>query len=191
MVKELREMTGAGVLECKKVLVETDGDMEQASEMLRERGIAKAEKKMDREALDGLIGHYIHAGSRVAALVEVNCETDFVARTSDFQDFVHDMAMHVVGVSPQYVSIEDVPGDVVEERKAEYRAEMQGQGKPEHILDRIVEGKMRKFYEDACLMEQPFIKDEDKKVGTLVTELIAKLGENIVIRRFARLEVGE
>ena len=189
MVKELRRMTGAGVLECKKTLVETDGDMEKAARKLRERGIAKAAKKVGRETGEGLIGHYIHAGSRVAALVEVNCETDFVARTDEFQSFAHDIAMQVVASKPQYVKIEDVPAEVIEQEKQVYRKQMSG--KPEHILERIIEGKLRKFYQDVCLLEQPFIKDEDKTVGELLTEMIARLGENIVIKRFVRFEVGE
>jgi elongation factor Ts len=191
MVKELREITSAGVLECKNVLVETQGDMEEAAQILRERGLAKAAKKVGREANEGLIGHYVHAGSRVAALVEVNCETDFVARTPDFQAFAHDMAMQVVASNPQYVSAEDVPQEVVDSEKASYRQQFLDEGKPERIVDRIVEGKMAKFYEQVCLLEQPFIKDDDKRVAELVTEMIAKLGENIVIKRFARLQVGE
>jgi elongation factor Ts len=191
MVKDLRQMTGAGVLECKNVMEETQGDMEKAAQILRERGLAKAAKKVGREANEGLIGHYVHAGSRVAALIEVNCETDFVARTPDFQEFVHDMAMQVVASSPQYVSLQDVPQAVVDSEKAIYRQQFLDEGKPERILDRIVEGKLSKFYEQVCLLEQPFIKDDDRKVGTLLTEMIAKLGENIVIRRFARFQVGE
>jgi len=191
MVKELREATGAGVLECKKVLEETEGDAEKAAQVLYARGMAKAAKKTEREAREGLIGHYVHPGSRVAALVEVDCETDFVARTSEFEGFVHDIAMQVVASRPEYVGVENVPASVVEQEKAKYREEMDGQGKPEQVLERIVEGKLRRFYEQVCLLEQPFIKDEDKKVSTLVTEMIAKLGENIVIRRFARLQVGE
>ena len=191
MVKELRQKTGAGVLDCKKMLEQTDGDMDLAAEKLVEKGVAKAAKKVDREANDGLIGHYIHAGDRVAGLVEVNCETDFVARTAEFKEFVHDVAMQVVASRPKYVSTNDIPADALEQQKAAYRQEMLDQGKPERILDRIVEGKLRKFYEDTCLLEQPFIKDEDKMVGALLMELIARLGENIVIRRFARFEVGE
>jgi elongation factor Ts len=191
MVKELRQITGAGVLDCKKMLVETQGDLEVAAEKLREKGMAKAAEKTEREATEGLIGSYIHAGSRVAALIEVNCETDFVARTAEFQELVHDLAMQVVAFRPEYVSVEDVPSEVVECARAEYRKEAVDEGKPERVLDRIVEGKLRKFYEQACLLEQPFIKDEDKTVGELVTEMIARLGENIVIRRFTRLEVGE
>jgi elongation factor Ts len=191
MVKELRGSTGAGVLECKNVLEETQGDLEKATQILRERGLAKAAKKVGREANEGLIGNYVHAGSRVAALVEVNCETDFVARTPDFQEFAHDMAMQVVATNPQYLSKEDVPQEVIDSEKAIYRQQFLDEGKPERIVDRIVEGKMAKFYEEVCLLEQPFIKDDDVKISTLVTEMIAKLGENIVIKRFARLQVGE
>jgi elongation factor Ts len=151
-VKELRQMTGAGILECKNALVETEGNVEKAAEMLREKGLAKAAKKVGREANDGLIGHYIHAGSRVAALVEVNCETDFVARTPDFQQFVHDVAMQVVGAYPKYVNVDDVPAELVESERAIYRQQFLDEGKPERILDRIVEGKLTKFYEEVCLM---------------------------------------
>ena len=191
MVKELREKTGAGVLDCKNMLIETDGDLEEAVERLREKGLASAAKKMDREASEGLIGYYIHPGERLAAMVEVNCETDFVARTPEFESFAHDMAMQVAASAAQYVSIEDIPEEVLAEQKAEYRKQMIEEGKPERILDRIVEGKIRKFYEQVCLLEQPFIKDEDKKVGELLKEMIAALGENLVLRRFSRLEVGE
>jgi elongation factor Ts len=191
MVKELRQVTGAGILECKNALVDSEGDLEQAAQALREKGLAKAAKKVGREANDGLIGHYIHAGSRVASLVEVNCETDFVARTPDFQEFVHDIAMQVVGAHAKYVNVEDVPKEVVEAERATYRQQFLDEGKPEHILDRIVEGKLTKFYEDVCLMEQPFIKDGDVKIKDLVTQMIATLGENIVIRRFVRYQVGE
>ena len=191
LVKELRQVTGAGILECKNALVETEGDLEGAAQMLREKGLAKAAKKVGREANDGLIGHYIHAGSRVAAIVEVNCETDFVARTPDFQEFAHDLAMQVVGAQPKYVNVEDVPAEVVDAERATYRQQFIDEGKPERILDRIVEGKLTKFYEEVCLMEQPFIKDGDRKIKDLVTEMIAKLGENIVIRRFTRYQVGE
>ncbi len=191
MVKELRQMTGAGILDCKKMLVETDGDFARAADKLREKGLAKAAKKVGREANEGLIGHYIHAGSRVASLVEVNCETDFVAKTDDFQTFVHDVAMQVVASNPKYLSIQDVPAEVVASEKDVYRLQMQDSGKPEHILERIIEGKLTKFYRDVCLLEQPFIKDEDKSVATLLTEMIAQLGENIVIKRFVRYQVGE
>jgi len=191
MVRELREKTGAGVLDCKNMLVQTGGDVDQAVERLREKGLASAAKKMDREASEGLIGYYIHPGERLAALVEVNCETDFVARTPEFGSFAHDMAMQVAASAAQYVSIEDIPEEVLAEQKAEYRKQMIEEGKPERILDRIVEGKIRKFCEQVCLLEQPFIKDEDRKVGQLLKEMIAALGENIVLRRFSRFEVGE
>ena len=191
MVRELREKTGAGVLDCKNMLIQTGGDVDQAVERLREKGLASAAKKMDREASEGLIGYYIHPGERLAALVEVNCETDFVARTPEFGSFAHDMAMQVAASAAQYVSIEDIPEEVLAEQKAEYRKQMIEEGKPERILDRIVEGKIRKFCEQVCLLEQPFIKDEDRKVGQLLKEMIAALGENIVLRRFSRLEVGE
>ena len=191
MVKDLRQKTGAGFLECKKMLVETDGDMERATEMLYERGMAKAAKKVGRDANDGLIGYYIHPGSRVAGLVEVNCETDFVARTPQFQEFVHDVAMQVVASRPRFLSIEDIPVDVLEQEKADYRKEAVDSGKPERIIDRIIEGKLRKFYETTCLLEQPFIKDDDKTVAALLSEMIAALGENMVLRRFVRFEVGE
>jgi elongation factor Ts len=191
MVKELRQNTGAGILDCKNMLVKVGGDMEEAAKRLYEKGLAKAAKKVGREANEGLIGHYVHAGSRVAGLIEVNCETDFVAKTPEFQEFVHDMAMQVVASAPTYVAIEDVPEDVIEQEKAAYRKQMEDEGKPEHILDRIVEGKLKKFYEQACLLEQPFIKDDDKKINQLVTEMIASLGENIVLRRFVRFGVGE
>jgi elongation factor Ts len=190
MVKELRQMTGAGILDCKNFLTETNGDMDEAARRLREKGLAKAAKKAGREANEGLIGHYIHLGGRVAGLIEVNCETDFVAKTPEFQSFAHDMAMQVVAASPRYVSIQDVPQDVVEGEKAIYRQQMEGQGKPEHILDRIIEGKLKKYYQEVCLLEQPFIKDDSKKIGLLVTEMIAALGENIVLRRFSRFEIG-
>jgi len=191
MVKELREKTGAGVLDCKNMLVETEGDLEAAVERLREKGLASAAKKMDRQASEGLIGCYVHPGERLAAMVEVNCETDFVARTPEFVSFAHDIAMQVAASAPQYVGIEDIPEQVLAEQKAEYRKQMIEEGKPERILDQIVEGKVRKFYEQACLLEQPFIKDEDKRVGDLLKEMIAALGENIALGRFCRLEVGK
>lgn len=191
LIKELRELTGAGVLDCKKALVECNGDMEKAAALLREKGLAKAAKKADREAKEGLIGHYVHAGSRAAALVEVNCETDFVARTPAFQDLAHDVAMQVVAMSPRYLSIQSVPEEVVEAEKAKYREQMAGENKPPQVVERIVEGKLKKFYQDNCLLEQTFIKDESKTVGQLVQELIAQLGENIVIKRFVRYEIGE
>jgi elongation factor Ts len=190
MVKELREATGAGVLDCKQALQANDGDFERAVEYLREKGMAAAAKRASREAREGQIGSYVHAGSKVAALVEVNCETDFVAFTPEFQELAHDLAMQVVAAKPSYLDKEDVPAAVLEEEKASYRAEMQGSGKPEHIIGRIVEGKLAKFYEDSCLFQQPFIKDSAITVAELVQHKNALLGENIVVRRFVRFEVG-
>jgi elongation factor Ts len=190
MVKELRQATGAGILDCKQALEEYDGDFDEAVVYLRERGKAAAAKRSEREAKDGLIGSYVHAGSKVAALVELNCETDFVARTDEFQDLAHDLAMQVVAGKPSYMAPEDIPTDVLDSEKAVYRAQMQDSGKPEHILERIVEGKLKKLYEEVCLLEQPFIKDTALTVRELVQERNALLGENIVIRRFVRFEVG-
>ena len=189
MVKELREATGAGVLDCKQALEANDGDFEQAVVYLREKGKAAAAKRAEREAEEGLIGAYVHAGSKVAALVEVNCETDFVAHTDEFQQLAHDLAMQVVAARPSYLSREDVPAEVLEAERNIYRAQMEDSGKPEHILERIIEGKLAKFYQENCLLEQPFIKDEEKTIQELVTEAIARLGENIVIRRFARFQI--
>jgi len=190
MVKELREETGAGVLDCKKALELHAGDFEQAVTYLREQGMAEAAKRAEREAKEGLVGSYVHAGSRVAGLVEVNCETDFVARTDEFEELAHDLAMQVVAAQPAYVTREDVPAEVVEEQRDVYRQEAVDMGKSGSVIERIVDGKMAKFYEDACLLEQPFIKDPSITVGELVKQKNALLGENIVVRRFARLEVG-
>lgn len=190
MVKELRQATGAGVLDCKEALQTTEGDFAKAADYLREKGMAAAAKRADREAREGLIGHYVHAGSRVAALVEVNCETDFVAQTDEFQELAHDLAMQVVAAKPEYLVPEDVPAEMLDKEKAIYRAQMEDSGKPDHILERIVEGKLSKFYEETCLMKQPFIKDSAVKVGELVQQKNALLGENIVVRRFVRYEVG-
>lgn len=189
-IKELRQQTGAGVLDCKEALEISEGDVEKAVAYLREKGMAAAAQRAHREAEEGLIGSYIHAGSKVAALVEVNCETDFVAHTDEFQELTHDLAMQVVAANPQYLRPEDIPAEVLEEQKAEYRAQMADSGKTDEIIERIVEGKLNKFYEEACLMEQPFIKDTSITVGELVQQNNALLGENIVVRRFARLEVG-
>ena len=190
MVKELREETGAGVLDCKQALEANEGDFEKSVVFLREKGLAAAAKRASREAKDGLIGSYIHAGGKVAGLVEVNCETDFVAQTDEFQTLAHDLAMQVVAANPAYLNRTDVPVEVIEEEKAVYRAQMQDSGKPEHILERIAEGKLEKFYEETCLLDQPFIKDTSMTIAELVQTSNARLGENIVVRRFARLEVG-
>jgi elongation factor Ts len=190
MVKELRQATGAGVLECKQALQANDGDLEKAAVYLREKGMAAAAKRADREAKEGLIGSYIHAGSKVAGLVEVNCETDFAAGTDDFGQLAHNLAMQVVAAKPLYMTREDIPVETLEAEKSIYRAQMQDSGKPENIVDRIVEGKLKKYYEETCLMEQTFIKDNTLTVKELVQQYNALLGENIIVRRFVRFEVG-
>ncbi len=189
-VKELRDRTNAGIMDCKKVLVETDGNIEKAIELLRERGIAKAAKKAGRVAAEGLVEAYIHNG-KYGSLVEVNSETDFVANNEDFKNFVKDVAMHIAAVGPKYVKREDVPAEVVEAEKETLRAQALNEGKPEAIVEKMVEGRLDKFYEEICLLDQKFVKDPDITVGELLTNLIAKIGENIVIRRFARYERGE
>ena len=189
-VKELREMTGAGVMDCKKVLVETDGNMDKAVELLRERGIAKAAKKASRIAAEGLVEAYIHSG-RYGALVEVNSETDFVSKNEEFRTFVRDIAMHIVASNPKYVSRDEVPADVVEAEKEILKAQALNEGKPAAIVDKMVEGRINKFFEEVCLLDQPFVKDQDKTVQEVLNEKIAVIGENIVIRRFVRFERGE
>ena len=190
MVKELREASGAGVLDCKEALLKHDGDLEKSVAYLREKGMVAAAKRADREAREGLIGSYVHAGSKVAGLVELNCETDFVARTEQFQELAHDLAMQVVAAKPLYLTKESVPAEVLDEEKANYRTEVQGSGKPERIIEQIVEGKLAKFYEENCLFEQPFIKDPSITIGELVQQKNASFGENLVVRRFVRFEVG-
>jgi len=189
-VKTLREKTGAGMMECKKALTETNGDFEKAIDLLRQKGLASALKKAGRTASEGLIDAYIHMG-KIGTMIEVNCETDFVARTDDFRELVKDIAMHIAAANPQYLSRADVPQDTLEREKDIYRAQVPD--KPSHIVEKIIEGKLEKFYTDTCLLDQIFIKDPDqkKKIQDLVTEKIAKLGENIVIRRFARFQLGE
>ena len=190
MVKELREATGAGVLDCKEALVMHDGDLEKAVAYLREKGMAAAAKRADREAREGLIGSYVHAGSKVAALVELDCETDFVARTEQFQELAHDLAMQVVAAKPLHMTKESVPAETLDEERAKYQAEVKDSGKPAHVIQQIVEGKLAKFYEENCLFEQPFIKDPSITIGELVQQKNALLGENLVVRRFVRFEVG-
>lgn len=191
MVKELREATGAGVLDCKKALEASGGDLEKAKAYLREKGLAAAAKKAGRVAKEGLIEAYVHTGGRVGALIELDCETDFVARTEEFKALAHDLAMQVVAAKPLYLAPEDIPPDVLEEEKNVYRAQARDAGKPEHIIERIVEGKLQKHFQEVCLMRQPFIKDDDLTVQDILTRTIAKLGENIVMRRFARFELGD
>ena len=189
-VKELRDRTNAGIMDCKKVLVETDGDMDKAIELLRERGIAKAAKKAGRVAAEGLVEAYIHNG-KYGALVEVNSETDFVANNDEFKSFVKDVAMHIAAVGPKYVRREEVPAEVVAAERETLKAQALNEGKPEAVVEKMVEGRLNKFYEEICLLDQKFVKDPDITVGQLLTNLIAKIGENIVIRRFARFERGE
>ncbi len=189
MVKELRALTNAGVLDCRKALDKTEGDMAKAAELLREKGLVTAAKKAERETKEGLIGHYIHTGSKVAALVEVNCESDFVARTDHFQTLIRELAMQVVAARPTYVKIEDIPAETLEELKNQFRLTIEP-SKTAEQAERILTGKLGKYFEENVLLEQPYIKDESLKVKDLVTGVIAKLGENIQVRRFARLEVG-
>ncbi len=193
MVKELRERTGAGVMDCKAALDASRGDLQGAVEFLRKKGLADAAKKAHREARDGVVASYIHAGGKIGVLVEVNCETDFVARTPDFQQVVKDVAMQVAAVSPTYVSRAEVPGEVVEKEREIYRQQMADQKKPPAVIDKIVEGKLEKFYTESCLLDQPFIKDSSGKtrVKDLVDQATAKLGERVVVRRFVRFQVGE
>ncbi len=190
MVKTLREKTGAGMMECKKALTESEGDLEKAVNLLRERGLASAEKKAGRATSEGLIGSYIHMG-KIGSMVEVNCETDFVARTDDFKELVKDIAMQIAAANPLYLSREDVPEEVIESEKEIYMA--QNKDKPQHIVEKIVEGKLDRFYTETCLLDQIFIKDPEqkKRVKDLVSEHIARLGENIVIRRFVRFQLGD
>jgi elongation factor Ts len=191
MVRELRQATGAGVLDCRRALEECGGDMERAVALLRQRGLAAAQKKEGRATNEGVIGSYVHTGSRVAALVELNCETDFVARTNEFQQLAHELAMQVVALRPHWVREEDIPADVVEQLKAEYRAAALAEGKPESVVERIVAGKLEKFLDEVCLLRQPYIRDDSITVGELIKQKVAQFGENIVVRRFVRLEVGE
>ncbi|MGQ9531823.1 MAG: translation elongation factor Ts [Desulfotomaculales bacterium] len=190
-VKELRERTGAGMLACKQALVEARGDMERAITILREKGLAAAAKKAGRVANDGLVEAYIHGGGRIGVLVEVNCETDFVARTEEFRTLARDLAMQIAAARPEYIRREDVPEEVVAKERAILRAQALREGKPEKVVDRMVEGRLEKFFKEQCLLEQPFIKDPNITVGQLITEKIARLGENITVRRFARFELGE
>jgi elongation factor Ts len=190
-VKELREKTGAGMMECKAALTEAGGNMEEAITLLRKRGLAQAAKKTGRSTDQGLVGHYIHMGGKIGVLVEVNCESDFVARTDDFQAMVKEIAMHIAAAAPQYVRREDVPADVVAREKDVYKGQMAESGKPANVIEKIVEGKLNSFYEQTCLLEQASIRDPKVTIGAMITAAIAKLGENISIARFARFKVGE
>jgi elongation factor Ts len=190
-VKELREKTGAGMMDCKKALAETGGDVQKAIDYLRQKGLAAAAKKADRVAADGAVGAYVHPGGKIGVLVEINCETDFVARTAEFQSLLKDIAMQVAAANPRYLRREEVPAAELDKEKAIYRQQALETGKPEKVVDKIVEGKIERFYSEACLLEQAFIKDPDKKVTDIVNESIGRLGENIQIRRFSRYHLGE
>ncbi len=190
-VKELRDRTGAGMMECKSALQEANGNMEGAIDILRARGAAKAAKRAAREAGDGAIGSYIHMGGRIGVLVEVNCETDFVAKTDQFQQLVRDIAMHIAAANPTGVSRDDIPAEDVERERAVYREQMKESGKPEQIWDKIVDGKLEKYFAESTLLEQPFVKNPDQTVGQLITEVSTKTGEKIEVRRFARYALGD
>ncbi len=191
LVKQLRERTGAGMMDCKTALVEAGGDIGNAEVILRKRGIASAHKKSARVTKQGLIGSYIHSGGQLGVLVEVNCESDFVARTGDFQELVHDVAMHIAAADPKYIRQEDVPAAALEKEKEIQRGRAAFEGKPANVIDRIVEGRMAKFYEEVCLLDQPFVKEATLTVGQLIKTKIAKLGENITVSRFTRYKVGD
>ena len=189
-VKQLRETTGAGILDCRKALETTGGDMEKAVVILREKGLAAAAKRADRVTKDGTIELYTHGGGRVGVMVEVNCETDFVARTEEFRHFAHEIALQIAASSPRYLDVSDVPAEVTEEEKSIAANRAKGEGKPEGVIDRIVAGRLEKFYQEVCLLQQPYIRDETIKVGDLVKQTIAATKENVTIRRFARWELG-
>ena len=191
LVKQLRDKTGAGMMECKKALTEANGNLEEAEVILRKRGIASASKKATRATKQGVVGTYIHPGAQLGVMVEVNCESDFVARTDDFQQLVHDLAMHVAAADPQFLRKEDVTPEILEKEKEIARDRARAEGKPEKILDKIVEGRLAKYYEEVCLYEQPFIKDNAVTVQQLIATKIGKLGENISVARFVRMKVGE
>lgn len=191
MVKELRDKTSAGIMDCKEALVEADGDVEKAVKILREKGLKAAERKASREATEGLIESYIHPGNRVGVLLELNCETDFVARTDEFQKLAKDITMQIAAAKPEYINREDVPDEVIEEEKEVLRSQALKEGKPEHIVEKIVEGRLDKFFSHKCLMEQFFIRDDKKTIEDLIKGYIAKLGENIVVRRFTLYLLGQ
>ena len=191
LVQELRERTGAGMMDCKKALSATDGDLEKAIDFLREKGLAAAAKKAGRVAAEGLVEAYIHGGGRIGVLVEVNCETDFVAKTDAFKELVKDIAMHIAATNPSYLKREEVPTAELEHEQAVLAEQARNEGKPEKIIEKMVAGRIEKYYKEVCLMEQPFVKDPDKTISDLITESIAKIGENISIRRFTRYQLGE
>ena len=191
MVKQLREKTGAGMMDCKKALLEVNGDMDKALEFLRKKGLATAQKRAGRAMTEGAIQSYIHMTGKLGVMVEVNCETDFVAKNEDFQEFAKNIAMHIAASNPLGIKPEDIPEEIIENEKDIYRAQALDMGKPENILDKIVEGKLKKFYQENCLLNQPFVRDPDISIADLTNELIAKIGENITIKRFVRYQIGE
>ena len=190
-VKELREKTGAPMMDCKAALTEAKGDMAEAETVLRKRGLASAQKRAGRATLEGMVGSYLNAGGKIGVMIELNCESDFVARTDEFQHLAHDLAMHIAAADPRYIRKEEVTPEILAKEKEIYRAQALASGKPEKVVDRIVEGKMEKFYEEVCLLEQHFVKDPGQTVGQVVASCIGKLGENITVRRFSRFKVGE
>jgi elongation factor Ts len=191
MVKQLRDATGAGMMECKAALAEAKGSIEDATTILRKRGLAQATKRAGRSTNEGLIGSYIHMGGKIGVLVEVNCESDFVARTDDFQGLAREVAMHIAAANPQYVKRDEVPADVLERERSIYRSQMEDQKKPPQVVDKIIEGKLNSFFEQVCLMDQPSIRDPKVTIGQLVQQAIAKMGENIAIPRFVRFKLGD
>ena len=190
-VKELREKTGVGMMECKKALEESQGDMDKAVEYLRQKGVAVAQKKASRATQEGMIESYIHMGGKIGVLLHLSCETDFVARTDDFKELAHELCMQIAAASPQYLKREEIPAETLEKEKSIYRAQAAESKKPANVVEKIVEGKISKFYEEVCLLEQPYIKDDAFKIQDLITQKIAKLGENITVQKFARFKVGE
>jgi elongation factor Ts len=191
LVKQLRDETGAGLADCQKAVTEASGDVDKARRILREKGLAKAAKKATRTATDGLVGSYIHPGGKIGVLIEVNCETDFVAKTDEFQALVKDLAMQVAAAAPRYLSREDVPADELESERAIYRKQAEATGKPAQVIERIVDGQVERFYKDVCLLEQAFVKQSDRTIGDLVKEAIVRFGVNVAVRRFARFQLGE
>lgn len=190
-VRDLREKTGAGMMDCKKALAEAGGDMEKATELLRKKGLNAAEKKAGRAAAEGIVLSYVHGDGKIGVLVEINCETDFVARTEDFKGFARDIALHVAAANPLYVNATEVPANLIEKERSMFKEQAAASGKPSNVIDKIVDGKVQKFLSDICLMDQPFVKDPEKTVAQVQKEIIAKLGENMAVRRFVRLVMGE
>lgn len=190
-VKELRERTGAGMMDCKKALTETNGDIEKAIEYLREKGLSAAAKKAGRIATEGVVEAYIHGAGKIGVMLELNCETDFVAKTDEFRELAKDIAMHIAAAKPEYLNVDEVPAEILEKEKSILKAQALNEGKPEKIIEKMVEGRIAKFYKDVCLVEQPFVKDPDMTIAQMITAKVAKIGENISIRRFVRYELGE